>query len=68
MAAAHTADEYRKQAEECLLQAERARFEGDKAAWLKIAARWQRLAEEADPAGQQAHQPRAKRNLGEPRK
>jgi hypothetical protein len=39
------------------LQAEKAKFEGDKAAWLKIAGNWQRLAEEADPMGQQAQQP-----------
>ena len=56
-------DQYLQQAEECRLQAEKTKFEGDKAAWLKIAANRQRLAEEADPMGQQAQQPQ--RNPGE---
>ena len=58
--AKNRADQYLRQAEECRLQAEETKFEGDKAARLKIAANWQRLAEEADPMGQQAQQPQRK--------
>jgi hypothetical protein len=35
-----------------------------KARWLKIAAQRQRMAETADPAGQQAQQPQSKEKPG----
>jgi hypothetical protein len=39
------ADEFRREAQDCLLRAEKSRYEVSKASWLKVAEKWQRLAE-----------------------
>jgi hypothetical protein len=43
-----TADECRREAQECLARAEAAKTPHDKAAWLKIATEWMKLAEAAN--------------------
>jgi hypothetical protein len=54
------ADEYRRWAAQCLSFADQAELDDDKATWLEAAGQWQRMAEEVDPASQQAQQPQPK--------
>jgi hypothetical protein len=56
----HRVYHYRKQAEECRLQAGKSKHHDHRESWLKLAAQWQRLAEEVERDGQQAHQPQTK--------
>jgi hypothetical protein len=53
-----TADDFRRQAEECRQMAARAISPIDKASWLRLAEDWLRLAQTADKSAARASKER----------